>query len=738
MLRVRLFGGLALESGGVALAMPERRRACSLLGWLALHPGMHPRSEVAGRFWPDVLDSSARKSLRTELVAVRRALGPAGEGAIVATRETVGLVGDAVVVDVREFDRLVSEGRLEQAVDLCNGELLAGLDDEWIYDAREAHRDRLGDVLERIAADAEAAGAITDAIRVTRRRVELDPLREDAHRELIRRLMAAGEISTARRAFDDLARRLRAELHVAPSRDTRQLLDAHGEASASLTPDALPPLPPPLARRERSPFVGREYALGWLRARWSEAAAGSAGLAVITGDPGIGKTRLANEVARRAGEQGAAVLVGRWYEEALSSYQPFAEAFGRYVAAVSSEVLRRQVGAFGTDLARLAPELARRLPELLDPAGDDSEGERLRLFEAVGSLLTNASRSWPVVLVLEDLHWADKPTALMLAHLVRTSQAERVLIIGTYRDSDIGEPLADVLADLRRERAVERLRLGSLDGGDVAEIIPAWLERAPPPEFARALQRETEGNPFFIEEVLRHLIELGAVERTEWGRVESFTEPGIPDGVRETIARRVATLAPPTRRAVTMAAVIGRSFSVEVLEALSELHGEPLLEALDEAAQRRIIEEESGPPGRYAFAHALIRETLYASLSGARRVSLHRRIGAILEQRHAQDREPPLGELAYHFVEAAEPGAAAKAVDFSARAARRALAALAYEEAAGHFARALKALELSESPDDATRCELLLGLGESHSKASEFDHSRSAFQAAAELARTAG
>jgi tetratricopeptide (TPR) repeat protein len=326
----------------------------------------------------------------------------------------------------------------------------------------------------------------------------------------------------------------------------------------------------------------------------------------------------------------------------------------------------------------------------------------------------------------------------MLAHLVRTSQAERVLIIGTCRDSDIGEPLADVLADLRRERAVERLRLGSLDGRDVATIIPAWLQRAPPPDFAHALHRETEGNPFFIEEVLRHLIELGAVEGTKWGRLESFTELGIPDGVRETIARRVATLAPPTRRAVTMAAVIGRSFSVEVLEALSELHGESLLEALEEAAQRRIVEEEPGPPGRYAFAHALIRETLYASLSGPRRVSLHRRIGAILEERHAQDREPPLGELAYHFVEAAEPGAAAKAVDFSARAARRALAASAYEEAAGHFARALKALELSECPDDVTRCELLLGLGESHSKASEFDRSRCAFQAAAELARTAG
>ena len=193
MLRVRLFGGLALESDGVALPMPERRRACSLLGWLALHPGMHPRSEIAGRFWPEVLDSSARKSLRTELVAVRRALPAAGEGVLVATRDMVGLAGDGVFVDAREFDRLVRKGRLQEAVELCEGELLAGLDDEWVYEARELHRHRLGDVLERVATDAESAGALTDAIRISRRRVELDPLREDAHRELIRRLIAAGE-----------------------------------------------------------------------------------------------------------------------------------------------------------------------------------------------------------------------------------------------------------------------------------------------------------------------------------------------------------------------------------------------------------------------------------------------------------------------------------------------------------------------------------------------------------------
>ena len=355
----------------------------------------------------------------------------------------------------------------------------------------------------------------------------------------------------------------------------------------------------------------------------------------------------------------------------------------------------------GGELARLVPEIARRLPDVAGPDGGDSEGRRFRLFEAAGCLLANASRSWPVVLLLEDLHWADKPTALLLAHIVRAIETHPVLVVGTYRDTEVGDPLVSLLADLRRDRELERLRLRSLDRGAVAEMISGWLGRTPPTHYAHALHRETEGNPFFIEEVLRHLIEAGALDDTEWRRLGSFTELGIPDGVREAIERRLAILSPEARRIVTMAAVIGRSFSFEVLDAVAQLSGERALDALEEATQHRIVEEEPAAPGRYEFAHALIRETLYASLSGPRRVRLHRAIGAILEQQHAGDPDPPLGELAYHFIAAAEPGAAAKAVDYSARAARRALTALAYEEAVSHFERALDALALSESADSA-------------------------------------
>ena len=239
------------------------------------------------------------------------------------------------------------------------------------------------------------------------------------------------------------------------------------------------------------------------------------------------------------------MLLGRCHEEVLISYQPFVEAFARYVAAVSPEVLRGQVGAYGGELARLVPELARRLPDLPEPVSGDSEGQRFRLFEAAGSLLANASRSWPVVLVLEDLHWADKPTALLLTHVVRSIQTERVLVIGTYRETELGEPLASVLADLHRERAVERLRLGSLHRGEVATMISGWLGRAPPTHFAHALHRETEGNPFFIEEVLRHLIEVGR------GRGDRVGAPGLVHRARASLTacgRRSSGAWPRCRR----------------------------------------------------------------------------------------------------------------------------------------------------------------------------------------------
>ena len=275
MLRVRVFGTFAMEADGVALPMPERRRACSLLGWIALHPGHASPLRGGG----SLLARCARFERRARACEPSSsrcgaALGAENEGVLVATRDMVGLVGDGLEVDAREFERLVRAGCLLEAADLGDGELLPGLDAEWVYEARESHRRELGEVLARLAADAVAAGELTEAIRISRQRVALDPLTEDAHRQLIRCLIAAGEVSAARVAFDDLARRLRAELRVAPSRETRRLLE-EAISPTSVAAEERPPLPAALTRRGRSPFVGREDALGWLEA---ESVAGAGGL----------------------------------------------------------------------------------------------------------------------------------------------------------------------------------------------------------------------------------------------------------------------------------------------------------------------------------------------------------------------------------------------------------------------------------------------------------------------------
>jgi predicted ATPase len=283
-----------------------------------------------------------------------------------------------------------------------------------------------------------------------------------------------------------------------------------------------------LARRERSPFVGREDSLGWLRDQWSEARRGSGRLAVIAGDPGIGKTRLASELARAAHEEGAAVLLGRCHEELLMSYQPFVEAFG----SVRRGACRRRCCGPGRrargELARLVPELAGRLPELARP------GSSTRRIS--GSACSRPpARSWRTRRDRGRSCWCWRTCTgrtsrrpLLLTHIVRSIQTSACSSSAPYRETELGEPLASVLADLHRERAVERLRLGSLNRGEVATMISGWLGRAPPTHFAHALHRETEGNPFFIEEVLRHLIEADAVDGTEWGRLASFTEPRHP------------------------------------------------------------------------------------------------------------------------------------------------------------------------------------------------------------------
>ena len=482
-------------------------------------------------------------------------------------------------------------------------------------------------------------------------------------------------------------------------------LETADDQRAPVSPDEplqRPSLPAVLAGP--GPFVGRGRELAGLFSAWQTTLAGGTNAALIAGEPGVGKTRLAGEWSRQAYDQGALVIYGRCDEDLGAAYQPFAEALRSLVPCVGSKGLR---GLRGVEaLLALVPGLTDELPDLAAPTRADPDTERYALFDAVVALLGVASASAPVVLILDDLHWAAKPTLLLLRHLLRFGDQARVQIIGTYRSTDLdrSHPLAAMLADLHRDGTANRIQLSGLDEDDVtAYVAEAGYDDE---ELARALASVTGGNPFFLIEALRHVEESG-------GHWDPST---LPQGVREAVTRRLSRLTPETNKALGAAAVVGSRFSLELVE---RVVGDDLIDAFDEACKAGIVIEEPG--GNYRFNHALVRQSLLAELASVRRMRLHQRIAATLETQPGTDDEL-LAELAYHYFECAWAGNAAKAVDYCTRAANQAMARLGYEAAADLYDRALHALEeiddeLSDRDDQVAellvaRCEALLAAGD--------------------------
>lgn len=488
-----------------------------------------------------------------------------------------------------------------------------------------------------------------------------------------------------------------------PERVFELRLDTSDE-SGSHTVDASierPALPVVLAGS--GPFVGRAGELELLLAGWRTTLDAGARAVLISGEPGVGKTRLAGEWSRRGYEQGAVVLYGRCDEDLGAPYQPFAEALRSLLPRMGSERLR---GLRGIEaLLLLVPDLPDILPELAAPPRADPDTERYALFDAVVAVMGAVSASTPVILVLDDLHWAAKPTLLLLRHLLRFGEHARVQIIGTYRSTDLdrSHPLAAMLADLNRDGIASRLQLGGLERNDVTAYLAA--AGYDDEDLAGALASVTGGNPFFLIEALRHVDESG-------GRWDPST---LPQGVREAVTRRLSRLTAETNKALGAAAVVGSRFAVDLVERVLD---QDLVDAFDEACKAGIVVEEPG--GQYRFNHALVRQSLLAELASVRRMRLHQRIAAALESEPGAD--DLLAELAHHYFECAWAGNAAKAVDYCRRAADQAMARLAYEGAANLYDRALHALEeLDDDLEDRdqlqgelliARCEALLAAGD--------------------------
>jgi tetratricopeptide (TPR) repeat protein len=508
------------------------------------------------------------------------------------------------------------------------------------------------------------------------------------------------------------------------------------------------------SNRERvSRFVGREPELEVLLSALDKAQSGRGAIFLIGGEPGIGKSRLADEFAGQARERGAKVLWGRAWEEAgAPAYWPWIQAFRAYLRGISEGEARDQLGAGAADIAQILPEVRTLIPDVASPPGE-SDAARFQLFDSTTTFLRNIADKREAVLVLDDLHAADTPSILLLRFVASQLSDMRLLAIGTYRDIELSpeHPLTGAIGDMAREPATRLLSLGGLPEEAADELIESAASVDPSDQLVHDLWRETKGNPLFLGETVRLLAAEGRLNEVVTGGPVRLA---IPAGIRDVITRRVRQLSEDTVHVLTVGAALGPEFSAETLrrvgadDPVGADDGADLLSLLDEAIGAGLVSPLTGAQGRFRFSHDLIRESLYQEQSHAERVRLHARIAEVLEEMYQPSLEAHLAELAYHYSEAAQgaarreqnaaPDPVTKARAYARRAGDVAAAALAFEEAARLYRLALTLLDPVDTPDDEARTELLLAIGEAHARSGDIDSANAAFLQAAELARRTG
>jgi DNA-binding SARP family transcriptional activator len=754
-----------VEIDGVQLSGRLRgRQVPMLLAYLVLNRARYVgRDELIGALWPNQAPVSQDAALRTLLSRLRSSLGAdslSGRDEVILTLpEPVWIDVEAAAAEMaRAFDAL-QRGDARRAwalaqvpLNIASRGLLPGAQAIWL----EAPRRELEDVhllaLEVIGRAGLVMGGtqLQSAERAARSLIESEPYRESGYVLLMEALAARGNVAEALRVFEVLRTLLRDELGTSPSPETiaahERLLRPRGRGGHDLTPDSdvdaarQPgpnpiPLPADLRQRAQSPLIGRAGELAQLEEEWELACreARSGRLVLLAGDAGIGKTTLTADVARRVHEEGAIVLAGRSPRETVVPYQPILEALRHWALNASLSDLRATAREYGSELARLIPELRRRAPDLPPPPADEPDTERYRLFEAVVGLLTELSRSAPVLLVLDDLQWADRPTLLLLRHLARAASPARVLILAAYRSTERGDTFNNSLIELLRDRLASQMDIGGLSESDTAELVRLRAGETPSRSFARALYEETEGNPFFVEEIVRHLLEAGVhAGSATASELQSF---GLPEGVKEVIAWRLGRLEPPAIELLRVAAVLGRDVDAALLERVVLLAEEDFLSALEEALAAGLLVESDENPDSYVFSHALIRETLYEGMSIPRRARIHKRVGEAIEATQGRRQGRYLPELAHHFTRGvADEEDAEEAIAYALRAGEQATTMLAHEEAAEHYARALDVQGRFQPEAAERRCELLLALGEARVRGGERAQASTAFREAAALA----
>ncbi len=481
-------------------------------------------------------------------------------------------------------------------------------------------------------------------------------------------------------------------------------------------------------------FVGRVSELRVLREAWDRARSGHRVLALISGEPGIGKTTLAAQVARTARGDGGLVLHGRWDEEVLAPYQAYREALGEYSRTCPRPVLRAELRGHADEISRLFPEVAERIGVVGAPLPGNPEAERYRLFEALDGWLRAMASRRPVLIVLDDLQWADRSSLLLLAHLMRMPRATPLLVVATYRSTGHAE-LGSFLPTLTRDTECRRVQLSGLDAAQTATLlgrVTGGKLAEPGVQLARELQADTAGNPFFLTEMMRHLVDIGAFSPDSTDRPAGHLAVEIPETVRDLVRWRLGRLSPECPTALAAASVIGHEFDIDVLATAAVIDDVRLLDLLDEAVDAGLVHEACDVPARYLFAHSVVRRVLHDDLGRTRTARLHRRIADALATRPGTSP----AERAHHYWACADAAVADKVIHYSRLAGERALEEAAFDSAVLHYRRALEAAD-RHSGEPVLRCELLLALGDAHGRAGEYPARDACFVQAATVARDA-
>jgi DNA-binding SARP family transcriptional activator len=776
----RLLGPFGVERDGNPVALGGRRQR-AILALLTMHVGQVLSTDrIAEEIWEGDPPPSATRTVHSYVSRLRSVLrGPDGDEDLLVRREP-GYVLDVNPedVDAVRFERLVASAvaaldaddplaanqGLRQALDLWRGEALA----DFAYDffaATESQRldGRRLEALElRIDTDLGLARHAQVVVELESL-VATHPLRERFWAQLMVALYRCGRQSDALAAFGRVRRTLVDELGLEPGEELRQLEAQVLDQSEELALPGLPPgagrfagsrapadrvtsrripLPDRLHIRPDVGVIGRDEETR-LMAEATERATGDRGRAVllVSGEAGQGKSTVVAEAARAAFEDGAIVLSGHCEEDVTSPYQLFVETLGHYALYAPDDELSAQVEDSVAELAALLPPLARRVPDIPPVRAVDPDTERYKLFASVVEFVARMTHEHTVVLVLDDLQWADVGSLQLLRHLVTSDRPMRLVVLGTFRDSELAasDPLVETLGALRRTTGVERIELSGFEPAQVVSVMEAIAGQTmddPGVALAHAIHRETDGNPFFVDEVLRHLFETGALRRDDDGRwvaPEGVGDVGLPAGVREVIDARVVRLGRASAANLSLAAVIGRDFDLDLLLAAAETTPDELLDILEEAATVALVREPADRPGWYSFSHALIQRTLYEGAGASRRNLYHRKVFDVLVQwsedgPRSRSSTVAASELARHLVACARPDESRSVVEYASRAAEEALSALNPDEAVRWYSTAFDAL--GDDPADVTRAQVLSRLGDARRQTGDLTYRETLLEAA--------